>query len=62
MAEYLVCVAARDLCEINKAVALPVVDDLRSMLSKLESRMAVLEKSQAPAAKTVTVTKVDMRS
>ncbi|XP_050983713.1 eukaryotic translation elongation factor 1 delta a (guanine nucleotide exchange protein) isoform X3 [Labeo rohita] len=34
-----------------------VVDDLRSMLSKLESRMAVLEKSQTPAAKTVTVTK-----
>ncbi|XP_016309238.1 elongation factor 1-delta-like isoform X3 [Sinocyclocheilus anshuiensis] len=34
-----------------------VVDDLRAVLSKLESRMAVLEKSQAPAAKTVTVTK-----
>uniref|UniRef100_A0A673I9F4 Elongation factor 1-delta-like n=1 Tax=Sinocyclocheilus rhinocerous TaxID=307959 RepID=A0A673I9F4_9TELE len=34
-----------------------VVDDLRAVLSKLESRMAVLEKSQAPASKTVTVTK-----
>ncbi|XP_073704739.1 eukaryotic translation elongation factor 1 delta a (guanine nucleotide exchange protein) isoform X5 [Garra rufa] len=34
-----------------------VVDDLRVMMSKLESRMAVLEKGQAPAAKTVTVTK-----
>ncbi|XP_043120993.1 eukaryotic translation elongation factor 1 delta a (guanine nucleotide exchange protein) isoform X1 [Puntigrus tetrazona] len=34
-----------------------VVDDLRAMLSKLESRMAVLEKSQAPASKSVTVTK-----
>ncbi|XP_016146260.1 elongation factor 1-delta-like isoform X2 [Sinocyclocheilus grahami] len=34
-----------------------VVDNLRAVLSKLESRMAVLEKSQAPASKTVTVTK-----
>ncbi|XP_051555236.1 elongation factor 1-delta-like isoform X3 [Myxocyprinus asiaticus] len=34
-----------------------VVDDLRSMLLKLESRMAVLEKSQAPAPKTAPVTK-----
>uniref|UniRef100_A0A8C2HLA8 Eukaryotic translation elongation factor 1 delta a (guanine nucleotide exchange protein) n=1 Tax=Cyprinus carpio TaxID=7962 RepID=A0A8C2HLA8_CYPCA len=34
-----------------------VVDDLRAVLSKLESRMALLEKSQAPASKTVTVTK-----
>ncbi|KAL1281003.1 hypothetical protein QQF64_015603 [Cirrhinus molitorella] len=34
-----------------------VVDDLKAMLSKLESRMSVLEKGQAPAAKTVTVTK-----
>ncbi|XP_052404937.1 elongation factor 1-delta isoform X1 [Carassius gibelio] len=34
-----------------------VVDDLRAVLSKLETRMAVLEKSQAPASKTVTVTK-----
>ncbi|XP_026135002.1 elongation factor 1-delta-like isoform X8 [Carassius auratus] len=34
-----------------------VVDDLRAVLSKLESRMAVLEKSQAPASKTVTFTK-----
>lgn len=39
-----------------------VVDDLRAVLSKLESRMAVLEKSQAPASKTVTVTKVDVKS
>uniref|UniRef100_A0A672JS88 Elongation factor 1-delta-like n=1 Tax=Sinocyclocheilus grahami TaxID=75366 RepID=A0A672JS88_SINGR len=44
-------------CEINRAVAFPVVDNLRAVLSKLESRMAVLEKSQAPASKTVTVTK-----
>ncbi|XP_026108255.1 elongation factor 1-delta-like isoform X3 [Carassius auratus] len=34
-----------------------VVDDLRAVLSKLETRMALLEKSQAPASKTVTVTK-----
>ncbi|XP_026134838.1 elongation factor 1-delta-like isoform X3 [Carassius auratus] len=34
-----------------------VVDDLRAVLSKLESRMAVLEKSQGPASKTVTFTK-----
>ncbi|XP_051989927.1 eukaryotic translation elongation factor 1 delta a (guanine nucleotide exchange protein) isoform X3 [Xyrauchen texanus] len=34
-----------------------VVDDLRSVLSKLESRMAVLEKSKAPALKTAAVTK-----
>ncbi|XP_057190602.1 eukaryotic translation elongation factor 1 delta a (guanine nucleotide exchange protein) isoform X5 [Triplophysa rosa] len=34
-----------------------VVDDLRAMLSKLESRMAVLEKSQGPAKKTAPVTK-----
>ncbi|XP_051557674.1 elongation factor 1-delta-like isoform X2 [Myxocyprinus asiaticus] len=34
-----------------------VVDNLRSMLSKLESRMAVLEKSKAPAPKTAAVTK-----
>lgn len=34
-----------------------VVDDLRATLSKLESRMATLEKSQSPASKSVTVTK-----
>ncbi|XP_056301324.1 eukaryotic translation elongation factor 1 delta a (guanine nucleotide exchange protein) isoform X2 [Danio aesculapii] len=34
-----------------------VVDDLRATLSKLESRMASLEKTQAPATKGVTVTK-----
>ncbi|XP_048018364.1 eukaryotic translation elongation factor 1 delta a (guanine nucleotide exchange protein) isoform X4 [Megalobrama amblycephala] len=34
-----------------------VVDDLRATLSKLESRMATLEKSQSPASKTVTFTK-----
>ncbi|XP_051985308.1 elongation factor 1-delta-like isoform X3 [Xyrauchen texanus] len=34
-----------------------VVDDLRSMLLKLESRMAVLENSQAPAPKTAPVNK-----
>ncbi|XP_077078136.1 eukaryotic translation elongation factor 1 delta a (guanine nucleotide exchange protein) isoform X3 [Siphateles boraxobius] len=35
-----------------------VVDDLRATLSKLESRMATLEKGQSPASKSVTVTKV----
>ncbi|XP_056599514.1 eukaryotic translation elongation factor 1 delta a (guanine nucleotide exchange protein) isoform X1 [Triplophysa dalaica] len=34
-----------------------VVDDLRAMLSKLESRMAVLEKSQGPAKKTAPIAK-----
>nr|XP_021336618.1 elongation factor-1, delta, a isoform X2 [Danio rerio] len=34
-----------------------VVDDLRATLSKLESRMVTLEKTQAPATKGVTVTK-----
>ncbi|XP_039532146.1 eukaryotic translation elongation factor 1 delta a (guanine nucleotide exchange protein) isoform X2 [Pimephales promelas] len=34
-----------------------VVDDLRATLSKLESRMAILEKGQSPASKSVTVTK-----
>ncbi|XP_005163652.2 eukaryotic translation elongation factor 1 delta a (guanine nucleotide exchange protein) isoform X7 [Danio rerio] len=34
-----------------------VVDDLRATLSKLESRMATLEKTQAPATKGVTVIK-----
>ncbi|CAM4587334.1 unnamed protein product [Leuciscus chuanchicus] len=34
-----------------------VVDDLRATLSKLESRMAMLEKGQSPASKSVTVTK-----
>ncbi|KAK7159796.1 hypothetical protein R3I94_005972 [Phoxinus phoxinus] len=34
-----------------------VVDDLRATLSKLESRMATLEKGQSPASKSVTVTK-----
>ncbi|XP_056127578.1 eukaryotic translation elongation factor 1 delta a (guanine nucleotide exchange protein) isoform X3 [Rhinichthys klamathensis goyatoka] len=34
-----------------------VVDDLRAALSKLEARMATLEKGQSPASKSVTVTK-----
>ncbi|XP_055057354.1 eukaryotic translation elongation factor 1 delta a (guanine nucleotide exchange protein) isoform X7 [Misgurnus anguillicaudatus] len=34
-----------------------VVDDLRATLSKLESRMAVLEKSQGPASKAAPVAK-----
>lgn len=63
MAEYPAClerilISAR---LINGSVGLSVVDDLKATLSKLESRMAMLEKSQSPASKTVTFTKVDVR-
>ncbi|XP_058603782.1 eukaryotic translation elongation factor 1 delta a (guanine nucleotide exchange protein) isoform X2 [Onychostoma macrolepis] len=43
--------------ELDNKIMHKVVDDLRATLSKLESRMAVLEKSQTPASKTVTFSK-----
>ncbi|TRY55790.1 hypothetical protein DNTS_025642 [Danionella cerebrum] len=44
--------------ELDNKILHKVVDDLRATLSKLESRMGLLEKTQSPVSRGVTVTQV----